>query len=528
MEYLLTSDEMRACDRESIESGKVSGEALMDRASLGIAKVAARLLGDVRGKRVAVLAGKGNNGGDGFGAAFYLSQMGARVNVFLVDKAEDISGDAKNFYDKLTHISRDQQKVDILPLDGDEGVVSLDDFSIVIDAVLGTGLAGAPKGGAQEAVDAMLSTSAPVLAADIPTGLNSNNGTLFSTASRAAATATMGSLKRGLLMNDGKEKCGKVFVVDIGMPPDLEALKRIDTFVVTCKDVKGILPRRGAETHKHAVGKIFGLVGSVGLTGAGVMVGQAAMRAGAGAVVLGVPSDLNPIFESKLTEVMTIPLPQTADGSLSLAVLLQVQKNLGWADALVIGPGISRNPETAQLVMKLIRSYDGTILVDADGLNAIADQPDVLQETHAELVLTPHHGEFSRLSKCSVEEIAKDRIELARKYARENKLTLVLKGSPTVVASKEGKVYVNVHGNPGMATAGTGDVLTGTIAAMLGQKLAPVDAAVAGVYLHSVSGDIAAESKGIYSLIATDVIENLPEAFRRIENGEMVEFEKIS
>lgn len=519
---------MRACDRECIDTGKVAGEALMDRASVGIAKVAARLLGDVRGKRIAVLCGKGNNGGDGFGSAFYLSEMGAQVSVFLIDKAEDISGDAKVFFDKLTHPSAGQQKVDVLPFDGHESGAGLDDFNLVIDAVLGTGLAGAPKDGAQKAVDAMLATRTPILAADVPTGLNSNNGTVFSTAPRAIATATMGSLKRGLLMNEGKEKAGQVFVVDIGMPSDLEALKGIDTFVVTCGDVRGMLPRRNAETHKHAVGKIFGLVGSVGLTGAGVMVGQAAMRAGAGAVVLGVPSDLNPIFENKLTEVMTIPLPQTADGSLSLAVLLQIQKNLGWADALVIGPGISRNPETAQVVVKLIRSYDGTILVDADGLNAIADQPELLQETHAEIVLTPHHGEFSRLSSFSVEEIAKDRIELARRYAKENKVTLVLKGSPTVIASKEGKVYVNVHGNPGMATAGTGDVLTGTIAAMLGQKLSPVEAAIAGVYLHSVSGDVAAGSKGIYSLIATDLIENLPEAFRRIENGEVVEFEKMS
>jgi len=161
-------------------------------------------------------------------------------------------------------------------------------------------------------------------------------------------------------------------------------------------------------------------------------------------------------------------------------------------------------------------------------LNAIADQPEILHETHAEIIMTPHHGEFSRLTKFSPAEIAKNRIELARKYAKENNLTLVLKGSPSVIASKEGKAYVNVHGNPGMATAGTGDVLTGIIAAMLGQKLNPVDAAIAGVYIHGVAGDIALESKGIYSLVATDVIESLPNAFRKIENGEVVEFEKVS
>ncbi|MCL5035235.1 MAG: NAD(P)H-hydrate dehydratase [Bacteroidetes bacterium] len=528
MEYLLTSDEMRGCDRESIESGKVSGSSLMDKASLGVAKVAVRLLGDVRGKRIAVLCGKGNNGGDGFGASLYLAQMGASVSVLLTDKPDEIPGDAKIFYDKLNELPPEQGTVEFLEIDESERVPSLDDFNLVIDAVLGTGLSGDPRETAEKAINMMLRSRTPVLSVDIPTGLNSDDGTVYTIAPDAVATATMGNLKRGLLLNDGKEKCGKVYVVDIGIPKDLAAFREINTYLVGCEDVRSILPKRQPETHKHAVGKIFGLVGSVGLTGAGVMVGQAAMRAGAGAVVLGVPSDLNPIFENKLTEVMTIPLPQTADGSLSLAVLLQIQRNLGWADALVIGPGISRNQETAQLVAKLIRSYDGTILIDADGLNPIADHPEILHETHAEIVLTPHHGEFSRLSKFSVEEIAKERVEVARKYAAENNVTLVLKGSPTVIASKEGKVYVNVHGNPGMATAGSGDVLTGIIAAMLGQKLSPLDAAMAGVYIHSVAGDVALESKGIYSLIATDIIDSLPEAFKKIENGDVVEFERIS
>ncbi len=527
MEFVLTSAEMRECDRESIESGKVSGSSLMNKAGFGAAKVAGLLLGDVRGKRIALLCGKGNNGGDGFCASYYLSQMGAAITIMLTDMPDAISGDAKIFFDKVKELPQDQQ-VEILQLEESIGTHPLDDYNLVIDAVLGTGLTGEPKEAAQKAIDLMLETRTPVLAMDIPTGVNADDGSVFTTAPAALATATMGSLKRGILMNAGKVKSGKVYIVDIGMPADLEALKEPNTFLAGCAEVRRLLPVREQETHKHAVGKIFGLVGSVGLTGAGVMVGQAAMRAGAGAVVLGVPSDLNHIYENKLTEVMTLPLPQTADGSLSLAVLLQIQKNLGWADALVIGPGISRNQETAQLVGKLIRSYDGTILVDADGLNAIADQPGLLQETHAEIIMTPHHAEFSRLSKYSIEEIARDRVELARRYARDNKVTLVLKGSPTVVASKEGTVYLNVHGNPGMATAGSGDVLTGIIAAMLAQKLSPVDAAVLGVYLHSVAGDVALEKKGLYSLIATDIIDSLPEAFQRVENGEIVEFEKIS
>ncbi|MGO9481913.1 MAG: NAD(P)H-hydrate dehydratase [Candidatus Kryptoniota bacterium] len=519
---------MKECDREAIEKRKISGESLMDKASLGAANVASKLLGGVRGKQIAVFCGKGNNGGDGFGASLYLVQMGANVKVYLLGSPDEITGDAKIFFDKLKVLSHGNAGIEFLEFGKSAETISLDRFDLVIDAVLGTGLSSEPKDAAKKAIELMSKAASPVLSIDVPSGIDSSKGTIYSSAARAAATVTMGNIKRGLIMNDGKENAGKLFVADLGIPLDLEALKKVQTYVINCKDVKAMLPHRKAETYKHEVGKIFGLVGSTGLTGAGIMVGRAAMRAGAGAVVLGVPSELNAIYESQLTEVMTVPLPQTGDGSFSLAVLLQVQKNLEWADVLVVGPGISRNQETAQLVIKLLRSYDGTVVIDADALSAIADQPEILRETHAEIIITPHHGEFSRLIKFSPAEIAENRIELARRYAKDNNLTLVLKGSPTVIASKEGKSFVNVHGNPGMATAGMGDVLTGIIAAMLGQKLSPVDAAVAGVYIHSVAGDISLESKGIYSLIATDVIENLPKAFKKIENEEVVEFEKTS
>lgn len=519
---------MRRCDREAIESGRITGEALMDKASLGLARVARNLLGELGGKRIAVLCGKGNNGGDGFGAAFYMAQMGAHVKVVLIGTADEIAGDAKIFFEKLKRLSAENPNIEIEEFDSAADSLSLNDYDLVLDAVLGTGLKDEPREKAKKAIQLMAGTSTPVIAVDVPSGLNSDSGAVIGASPHAVATATMGHLKRGLLMNDGREISGKLFVIDIGLPVELGALEEVDTFIITSDDVRNVLPRRKAETYKHAVGKVFGLVGSVGLTGAGIMVGQAAMRAGAGAVVLGVPSELNQVYASQLTEVMTVPLPQTSDGSLSLAVLLQVQRNLEWADVLVMGPGLSRNRETAQLVAKIVKNYEGKIVLDADGLNAVADQPDVLHETRADIIMTPHHGEFSRLTGFSAEEIAKDRIELARGYARGNNVTLVLKGAPTVVASKEGRVFVNVHGNPGMATAGTGDVLTGIIAALLAQKLSPVDAAIAGAYLHSVSGDIALESKGVYSLIATDVIEELPQAFRRIANGEVREFERIA
>lgn len=528
MEYLLTAEEMKACDREAVESGKITGQALMDKASLGVAKVAGKILGDVRGKRIAVICGRGNNGGDGFGAAVYLGQMGAEVKVVMTGTSVEVSGDAKVFYDKVKSMSGDQAKIQVEEFEKAAESLNLNDYDLVVDAVLGTGLKDEPKDNAKKAIEMMADALTPVLAVDVPSGLDSDSGSSFEPATRPEATATMGFPKRGLVMNEGRESAGTVYLVDIGMPADLAALGAVETSIATCADVRDLLPRRRSETYKHEVGKVFALVGSVGMTGAGIMVGKSAMRAGAGAVVLGVPSELNPIYESQLTEVMTVPLPQTGDGSLSLAVLLQIQNNLEWADVLVIGPGLSRNQETSQMVAKVLRSHDGTIVVDADGLNAIADQPSILSETMADVILTPHHGEFSRITGYSPEEIAKDRIEMSRNYAKENKVTLVLKGAPTVVATKEGKVHVNVHGNPGMATAGMGDVLTGIIAALVSQKLSPADAAIAGAYIHSVAGDVALQSKGVYSLIATDVIEALPQAFRKIESGEVLEFQRIS
>ncbi len=514
MEFILTAEEMRECDREAIENKRVSGESLMDKAAYGVSKIAARMLRDVQGRRIGVFCGKGNNGGDGMGAAFYLAQMGANVKVYLVGAIDEVAGDARVFLDKLKQLPSDRIKIE--SIDIEHAQFFLGEFDLIIDAVLGTGLSGDPKDVAQKTIELLSKSHVPILAVDIPSGINSNNGATYTTSPKAAATATMGYLKRGLVMNDGKENSGDIFVVNIGMPTDLAALAKVNTFIVNCDDVRKFLPRRKAETHKNEVGKIFGLVGSVGLTGAGIMVGQAAMRAGAGAVVLGIPSELNTIFESKLTEVMTLPLPQTRDGSLSLAVLLQIQKNLEWADVLVAGPGLSRNQETSQMLVKLLRGYAGKAVLDADALNAIVDQPEILLETHADLILTPHHGEFSRLSKITPFEIAKNRVEVARRYARDNQVTLVLKGSPTVIASKDGKVFVNVHGNPGMATAGMGDALTGIIAALLSQKLEPLNAAIAGVYLHTVAGDVGLESKGEFSLTTTDVIESLPAAFKKI------------
>lgn len=525
---VLTADEMRKCDHETIEQGRVSGVTLMANASHGVARVAEILLGGTEGRKVAVFCGRGNNGGDGLGAALDLARHGAHVDVYLIGSEEEIKGDSLFFFKKLKRYARKSTGVGIFEFSKSKKDVEFGGYDLLIDSIFGTGLTRPPEGESKEAIGVMDNSGAPVLAVDIPSGIDANSGKVLEAAPKALATATMAFPKRGLLMNDGRERSGHIYVVDIGMPDDLRSLDNVDTSVITCEDVAKIIPHRPLETHKNAVGKIFGFVGSVGLTGAGTMAGLSAMRSGAGAVVLGVPESLNDIFEIKLTEVMTVPLPETKMRTLSLSAFHKSLQYINWADVLIVGPGLGRNKDTSRLVYQLLESYNGVIVVDADALNALADQPQVLKKSKAELILTPHFGEFSRITKISVDDIPYNRIEYARKFAVENKVTLVLKGSPTVVATKNGEVFLNVHGNPGMATAGMGDVLTGVIASLVAQKVKPSDAAIAGVYLHSVAGDLARNDKGIHSLIASDVIEQIPNAFKKTIEMEINEFEKIN
>jgi len=525
---VLTTDEMRKCDHETISQGRVSGETLMANAGHGVSRVGEILLGKVDGRRIAVFCGRGNNGGDGLGAALDFARKGANVDVYLLESEEEIKGDSLTFFKKLKRYASKSDGVTILDFSKSKKMVEFGEYDLLVDAIFGTGLGRPPEGEAKEAIEIMNLSKVPVLAVDVPSGIDATTGKLLGVAPKAMATATMAFPKRGLLMNEGRERSGHIYVVDIGMPNDLHALSVVNTAVTTCEDVAKIIPYRPMETHKSTVGKIFGFVGSAGLTGAGVMAGLSAMRSGAGAVVLGVPESLNEIFEIKLTEVMTLPLPETEMHTLSAGAFQKSFQYINWADVIIVGPGLSRHPETAKLVYELLENYDGTIVVDADALNAIADNPGVLKASKAELILTPHFGEFSRISRISTEDIPYNRIEYARRFAVENKVTLVLKGSPTVVATKEGAVLLNIHGNPGMATAGMGDVLTGIIAALAAQKVKPCKAAIAGVYLHSVAGDLARNDKGIHSLIATDVIEQIPNAFRKIIEMEINEFEKIN
>ena len=383
--------------------------------------------------------------------------------------------------------------------------------------MFGTGYAGSVRKPFTDVIDWMNNQGTQIVAVDIPSGVNGTTGVAENSAVHANLTITFGSIKSGLLCNQGRELAGSVSVADIGIPKSVTEDKRLQSLLVEHTDIRRIIPKRSVHAHKYSVGKVFVLAGSKGLTGAAALCSTSAMRAGAGAVVLGTPELVYPILARKLTEVMTFPLPATSDGTLSLNALDGIRERLAWANVLMIGPGLSQNPETQKLILKLLLEYRGKILIDADGLNAIAANGiSKLRSARAQFILTPHVGEFSRLTGLDPIDVEHHRIEAARVFAKQICATVVLKGVPTVTALRDGKCFLNSTGNPAMATAGSGDVLSGIIAGLWAQGMPDDEAAYAGVFLHGLSGDLAAKKTGERGLLANDLIEYLPIAMQVI------------
>jgi NAD(P)H-hydrate epimerase len=524
MEFALTSDEMRAFDGYAINTLNIPSLLLMENAGKGVVQKMRERFGELSGKRIYILCGKGNNGGDGFVVARHLLIHGSSVVVILNCKPSELKGDPLTNFQILKSLnnksrkSRESQESWLFSSLNKLNMLQSPDF--VVDALFGTGLKGELTGKFKSLVQWANVLPCKRVSIDIPSGVNADNGVAEGVAFNADLTVTMALKKIGLTLNQGRSYCGQLEVVDIGVPDNLPLVEKYQTFIIEQKDVQTSLPVRPFNAHKHSVGKIFVLAGSVGLTGAAAMVSESAMKSGAGAVVLGTPKSVYPILAKKLTEVMTEPLDSTGDGSVSESSLPVIQKHLDWADKFVLGPGLSRNKETQRLIQHLVSTSTKPMLIDADGLNAIAENPSCLKKRKAkEVILTPHTGELSRIIKLSADEIEKNRVEVARRVAKEFKLTLVLKGAPSVTATPDGKVFINSSGNPGMATAGSGDVLAGVIAGLWGQAMSAEEAAWCGVYLHGKAGDLAKAKFGEKCLLATDIQNYLPEAIRQVELG---------
>jgi hydroxyethylthiazole kinase-like uncharacterized protein yjeF len=504
------AEEMQELDRKAVETYRVPGMILMENAGRGAAEVISNTFPDIHKKKIAIIAGKGNNGGDGFVIARYLLNQGVSVKVFLLTDPKGLRGDAETNFIIFQRIKGEVLSV---PSSKDYARVKrdLEKFDILVDGIFGTGLDAEVRGYYREVIDHLNTLQRPTVAIDIPSGLDADTGKPLGTAIRASLTITFGLPKVGHLIPPGIDYVGEVKVIDIGIPKRLVEEEKIPTYLLEEKEIKRWLSTpRNPDTHKGDYGHLLVIAGSVGKTGAAAMACQAALRMGAGLVTLAIPKSLNGIMEMKLTEVMTEPLPETPKQTLSLRAFSAILRLCENKKAVIIGPGLGTFKETQSLVLKLIKALGLPIVLDADGLTALATQPKILPITNRSLILTPHPGEMARLIRSQVKEVLEDRIGLSRNFSQSHHVHLVLKGHPTLISTPKGEVFINPTGNPGMATGGTGDVLTGMIGGLVCQGFDILPSLQIAVYLHGMAGDEGTQERGEKSLIATDIIEKIP------------------
>ena len=515
---ILTAKEMREIDRKAIEDYGIPGPVLMENAGIQTIIALEEKFHNVSQKRVAVFAGKGNNGGDGAVVARHLFNKGVKIEIFLFAKKEDTSPDSKinlNIAQKMG-----------IPIHEIKRFVQLKSFKnqlihshIFIDALLGTGITPPVKGVLQSAIPFLNDLKKFTLSIDIPSGLSSDHGNVEGEVVRADMTVTFCRPKRCHLLYPAAEYVGKLKVIDISIPVKIVADENIKVHTIEKEDIRFLFKERKPASHKGTYGHLLIIGGSSGKGGAPAMAALSALRIGTGLVSLAVPQSVNASIEMNPLEVMSIPLPETKKGCVDSAAKETLIESIKGKSALLIGPGIATQQETIELLLTIIPEIKVSLVIDADGLNCLSGHLDVLKSLKSPVIITPHPGEMSRLTGKSVNEIQTDRIGIAQGFASEYEAIVVLKGASTVIAFPDGNTHINTTGNPGMATAGTGDVLAGIAAGLLAQKVSPEDALKAAVYLHGLAGDRVSEQKSQTSLIAGDLIEVIPSILKELNNN---------
>lgn len=511
---IATAAEMREIDKTAMEWFGQPGVSLMESAGRAVADKATELLGETRGKIVFIVCGGGNNGGDGYVAARWLHNRGARVKLFLAVDRSHIRGDA------LVHLET-ALRMGIECFDHTEprglekARIAVAFADLVVDALLGTGFQGDLSPNYAESIELINGSGKRVLAVDIPSGVDADTGRVRKKAVNACCTVSFGLPKPGLLLYPGAASVGELSVAEIGLPQELLTAASIRQTLVNEEYVMGRLPKRQPDSHKGSFGHVLVLAGSRGLSGAACLAAQGALRAGAGLVTLAVPAGISSIVEMKTTEVMTLELPETPAGGLGTDALRLLNDFSVRSSAVLIGPGLGRQQETAEMVCEWIEKLERPLVVDADGLIALSKNIGILNRLEGPAILTPHPGEMAQLTGLTVAQIQADRLGVVRKMAAEWGCIIVLKGAGTVIGLPDGELFVNASGNPAMATGGTGDVLAGMIAALIGQGLSRQEAAVMAVYLHGRAGDLAATTRPV-GMSAMDLAEQIPQAIGQI------------
>ena len=513
---LVTAKEMKALDVQAQNDYAMPGILLMDNAAQAVAEAVHEALTALEGERVVIFCGGGNNGGDGLGAARWLQSYGVSVRAFVVGAALDaVQGDAAL---ELAMFTKAGGRVEALSTEDDWVLAELaaSKADVLVDALLGTGFHGELEGDVLRACELLNKSEKYILAVDVPTGVNADNGAVSENAVRADHTVTMALVKTGLLLYPGREYCGDIELADISMPVKLVEEYQSDKYRLTDEIVRELLPLRKANAHKGDAGRVVICAGSPGYTGAAALASDAAVKAGAGLVSLYTPLSSRDVLAIKLTEVMVHGLLERMPGILGGGAASDVASSAEAADVLAIGPGLGTSESTQEAVRTILQKITTPVVIDADALTALAGHTEILAAMQAQKVLTPHPGEMARLTGLEIAEIEADRINVAKKYAEEWQAIVVLKGAPTVIGCPNGTVYVNSTGNSSLATGGSGDVLTGIIAGLAAQEISLQEAAICGVYLHG----LAAELTGIdIGLAAGELAALLPQAREQVLYG---------
>jgi ADP-dependent NAD(P)H-hydrate dehydratase / NAD(P)H-hydrate epimerase len=503
---LTTAQQMKDLDRRTIGEWGLPGLVLMENAARGAVQVILREF--PRARTIAVFCGKGNNGGDGLAMARYFQNSGLCPRVFLAGRRADLKGEAAHQL-----LLAEKSGVSVTELTEPGTALGAERPDLIVDALLGTGLENEVRGLFRDLIQQINALDIPKAAVDIPSGLSSDTGQPLGVCIQADATITFGLPKIGQLLFPGSRFVGRLFVVDIGIPPFLWPAKAERVELLEAPLLAPFLPRRSSEGHKGTYGHVLLLAGSKGKTGAAAMACLGALRAGAGLVTLGIPESLNAIMEIKLTEAMSEPLPEGDPGHLGLPALERVLSLLEGKRGLAIGPGLSTAQGTRDLVRAVIENQ-GTrelpLIIDADGLNILAESRDLLPLLAGRAILTPHPGEMARLTGESVRDIQARRVRTAREFSRQYGVITVLKGARTLIADPEGTVFVNPAAHSVLAAGGTGDVLTGLITGFVSQGLSLIHSACLGVFLHGQAGLRQAKEKGGQGILASELLDVIP------------------
>lgn len=508
---IATAEQMRALDHRTITEAQVPSLMLMERAGAGVVTHLESRYGPLTGKSVVILCGKGNNGGDGLAIGRLLRRKKARAHIVLLSTPLDLSRDAKTMYQRFQRAAGQSAITRFTDAEAIQRRLTAGD--VVVDAILGTGLSTPVTGLYRDAIDAINAAGRPTVAVDLPSGLHADTGMVMGAAVRADLTVTFGLPKVGLYIGSGIDCAGIVRLVDIGIPASFVGAVGSRLMLLTEAAVRTTIPPRRASSHKGTYGHVGIIAGSIGKTGAAAMAALAALRIGTGLVTVAVPSGVNDILEAKLLEAMTVPMPETKAHTFARSGLDRLLAFAGARDAVAIGPGLTTHPETVELVQEFIKRADKPCVLDADALNALAGKASLLTECKRPPIITPHPGEMARLeAEATTQSVNEDRLGTAIRFARERGVFVILKGARTVIARPDGLAAICPTGNPGMATAGTGDVLTGMVGGLLAQGLSTWDAACAATYIHGLAGDLATQHLGQAGMIARDLIQYIPHA----------------